>query len=121
MLTNRLQAAEMIASDLRVAEEAIDDAMIALSSLMGTMSKARRIARVNPTLGAPALTKVSEAIARAGEMRQALIDAHMDLHGAQSDAGLGARAFGTSQEKPAGSLANDIGLVKVVEPINQAA
>lgn len=106
MLKNRLEAAEMIAADLRVAEEAIDDAVIALSSLMGTMSKARRIARVNPTLGAPALTKVSEAIARAGEMRQALIDAHHDLHGAQHDAGLGARAMGTSTEKPSG-LAND--------------
>lgn len=106
MLTNRLEAAEMIAADLRVAEEAIDDAVIALSSLMSTMSKARRIARVNPTLGAPALTKVSEAIARAGEMRQALIDAHHNLHGAQRDAGLGARAMGTSMDKPQG-LAND--------------
>ena len=106
MLKDRLEAAEMIACDLRGAEEAMDDAVIALSALMGTMSKARRVARVNPTLGAPALTKVSEAIARAGEMRQALIDAHHSLHGAQSDAGLGARAFGTSTEKPT-ALAND--------------
>jgi hypothetical protein len=119
MLTNRLEAAQMIAADLRSAEEAIDDAVIALSSLMGTMSKARRIARVNPTLGAPALTKVTEAIARAGEMRQALIDAHHDLHGAQHDAGLGARAMGTSMDKPQG-LAND-GDTDEVQPIRFVA
>lgn len=107
MLTNRMQAAEMIVRDLRVAEDTIDDAIIALSSLMATMSKARRIAKVNPTLGAPALTKVSEAIARAGEMRQALIDAHHDLHTAQTDAGLGARAMGTSMDKPQGRADNE--------------
>ena len=107
MLSNRLQAAEMIVRDLQVAEETIDDAIIALSSLMGTMSKARRIANVNPTLGASALTKVSEAIARAGEMRQALIDAHHNLHSAQSDAGLGARAMGTSMDKPQARADNE--------------
>lgn len=106
-MSNRLQAAEMIVRDLQIAEEAIDDAVIALSSLMATMSKARRIAKVNPTLGASALTKVSEAIARAGEMRQALIDAHHNLHSAQADAGLGARAMGTSMDKPQGCANNE--------------
>ena len=107
MLNNRLQAAEMIVRDLQVAEDTIDDAIIALSSLMATMSKARRIAKVNPTLGASALTKVREAIARAGEMRQALIDAHHNLHTAQSDAGLGARAMGTSMDKPQACADNE--------------
>jgi len=104
MLQERLAAAHRIADHLRKAEEAIDDAIINLSALMGALPAERRAVRMRPSLGHEAVAKTAEAIALSGQLRSAVIDAHKALFTVQAEVGLSAYAIGPTSDQPAGML-----------------
>ncbi|MEQ1724587.1 MAG: hypothetical protein ABL882_01505 [Sphingopyxis sp.] len=104
MLHQRMAAAHRVAEQLRTTEETIDDTLIELSNLFALLPRERRNANMSPVTGQAAVSHVSRAVSLAGELRQAVIEAHIALHETQREAGLGARMFGTSTEKPAGLL-----------------
>lgn len=100
MLQQRLAAARRISNHLRNAEEAVDDAIINLSTLVAALPAERRAVNLSPVLGHDAVAKATRALALTGELRSALIEAHEALHLAQRQAGLAAFAVGPSTEQP---------------------
>lgn len=100
MLQQRLAAARRISNHLRNAEEAVDDAIINLSTLLAALPVERRAVNLPPVLGHDAVAKATQALALSGELRSALIEAHEALHNAQRQAGLAAFAVGPSTEPP---------------------
>lgn len=109
MLNARLAAAQRIANHVRNAEEAVDDAIISLSTLMSALPTERRAINLPPVLGHEAMAKAARALALSGELRTAVIEAHSALHAAQSEAGLAAFAIGPSTERPLAQLETEIG------------
>lgn len=104
MLKERLAAAHRIANHLKNAEEAIDDAIINLSTLMAALPTERRAVNMRPSLGHEALAKTARAIALSGELRTAVIDAHKALFTVQAEVGLQAYAIGPTSDQPNGML-----------------
>jgi len=102
MLKQRVKAAERIAAELHEAEDAIDQAIIKLAKLAGTLPVARFDTNMSAIVGQDAVTKVTQAIATAGQVRQMVTEAHHALSETQRQVGLGARMFGAGTEKPKG-------------------
>jgi hypothetical protein len=102
MLKQRVIAAERIAAELHEAEDAIDQAIIKLAKLAGTLPVARFETNMSAIVGQDAVTKVTQAIATAGQVRQMVTEAHHALSETQRQVGLGARMFGAGTEKPKG-------------------
>jgi hypothetical protein len=102
MLKQRVVAAERIAAELHEAEDAIDQAIIKLAKLAGTLPVARFETNMSAIVGQDAVTKVTQAIATAGQVRQMVTEAHHALSETQRQVGLGARMFGAGTEKPKG-------------------
>lgn len=100
MLKQRVVAAEKIAAELHEAEDAIDQAIIKLAKLAGTLPVARFDTNMSAIVGQDAVTKVTQAIAAAGQVRQMVTDAHHALSETQRQVGLGARMFGAGTDKP---------------------
>ncbi|MGL5838410.1 MAG: hypothetical protein ACRCY3_07915 [Sphingorhabdus sp.] len=100
MLKERVNAAQKIATDLHAAENAIDDAIVKIAKLAGTLPTARIETRMSAIVGQDAVAKVTEAVAAAGQVRQMLTDAHYALSNTQKQVGLGARMFGAGMDKP---------------------
>ncbi|WP_373476208.1 hypothetical protein [Sphingorhabdus sp.] len=108
MLKQRVIAAEKIAAELHEAEDAIDQAIIKLAKLAGTLPVARFETNMSAIVGQDAVTKVTQAIAAAGQVRQMVTEAHHALSETQRQVGLGARMFGAGTEKPKGqSITSD--------------
>ncbi len=78
MLNERVSAAKKIASDLHRAEDAIDEAMIRIAQLAATLPTARRDTNMSAIVGQAAMSKVANALAAAGEVRQLLTDAQIN-------------------------------------------
>src|SRR3546814_8536332 len=78
MLNERISAAKQIASELHAAEEAIDEVMISIARLAGTLPAARRDTNMSAIVGQDAMAKVARALAASGDVRQLLTDAHLD-------------------------------------------
>ena len=108
MLNERVSAAKKIASDLHQAEDAIDEAMIRIAQLAATLPTARRDTNMSAIVGQTAMSKVANALAAAGEVRQLLTDAHLALTVTQKEVGLGTRMFGAGV-KPAAAKLRDEG------------
>lgn len=104
MLQDRLAAAHRIANHLTAAEEAIDDAIITLSTLMAALPAERRAVKLRPALGHEAMAKTAHAIALSGELRTAIIDAHKALFTVQAEVGLKAFAIGPTADSAHGML-----------------
>jgi hypothetical protein len=104
MLKQRVAAAQKIATELHEAEEAIDQAIIKLCQLAGTLPLARFETNMSAIVGQDAVSKVTQAVAAAGQVRQMVTDAHAALSVTQREVGLGARMFGAGTEKPRGEL-----------------
>ncbi|MDO9368925.1 MAG: hypothetical protein Q7T68_10185 [Sphingopyxis sp.] len=126
MLNQRVSAAKKIASDLHLAEDAIDEAMIRIAQLAATLPTARRETNMSAIVGQAAMSKVANALAAAGEVRQLLTDAHLALTVTQKEVGLGARMFGggvkTATATPVDEGSNDLSDAEVaVLPIAQAS
>lgn len=102
MLQQRMAAAHRVAEQLRTTEEMVDDTLIELSNLFAALPRERRNANLSPVTGQAAVSHVSRAVALAGELRQAVIDAHLALRVTQREAGLETRSFGPCTEPPAG-------------------
>jgi hypothetical protein len=100
MLKQRMVAAEKIASELFEAENAVDQAIIKLAKLAGTLPVARFDTNMSAIVGQDALAKVTQAVAAAGQVRQMVADAHQALSETQRQVGLGARMFGAGMDKP---------------------
>lgn len=100
MLNERLAAARRIANHLTNAEEAIDDAIINLATLMAALPAERRAVSMRASLGHEAVAKTAQAIALSGELRTAIIDAHKALFTVQTEVGLSAYAVGPTAEPP---------------------
>src|SRR3546814_8874695 len=79
MLNERISAAKQIASELHAAEEAIDEVMIRIARLAGTLPAARRDTNMSAIVGQDAMAKVARALAASGDVRQLLTDAHLAL------------------------------------------
>jgi hypothetical protein len=108
MLKQRVVAAEKIAAELHEAEDAVDQAIIKLAKLAGTLPVARFETNMSAIVGQDAVAKVTQAVAAAGQVRQMVADAHQALSETQRQVGLGARMFGAGTEKPKGqSVTND--------------
>jgi hypothetical protein len=106
MLKDRIKAAQRIAADLHEAENAIDDAIIKIARLAATLPVARFETRMSAMVGQDAVTKVTQAVAAAGNVRQMITDAHYALGETQKQVGLGTRMFGAGLPKPpSGSIA----------------
>ncbi len=108
MLNERVSAAKRIAADLHKAEDAIDEAMICIAQLAATLPTARRDTNMSAIVGQAAMSKVANALAAAGEVRQLLTDAHLALTVTQKEVGLGTRMFGAGV-KPASAKLVDQG------------
>jgi hypothetical protein len=108
MLKTRLAAAQRIANHVRNAEEAVDDAIISLSTLVAALPTERRAINLPPMLGHDAVAKATRALALSADLRSALIEAHAALHAAQGEAGLAAFAIGPSTERPMARLEPEI-------------
>ncbi|GGJ44792.1 hypothetical protein CDQ92_03240 [Sphingopyxis bauzanensis] len=108
MLNERVSAAKKIAADLHQAEDAIDEAMIRIAQLAATLPTARRDTNMSAIVGQTAMSKVANALAAAGEVRQLLTDAHLALTVTQKEVGLGTRMFGAGV-KPAAAKLRDEG------------
>jgi dGTP triphosphohydrolase len=106
MLNERVSAAKKIAADLHQAEDAIDEAMIRIAQLAATLPTARRDTNMSAIVGQTAMSKVANALAAAGEVRQLLTDAHLALTVTQKEVGLGTRMFGAGV-KPAAKLLDE--------------
>jgi hypothetical protein len=104
MLKERLAAARRIANHLTNAEEAIDDAIINLSTLMAALPAERRAVNMRASLGHDAMAKTAQAIALSGQLRTAIIDAHKALFTVQAEVGLSAYAIGPTSDTPNGML-----------------
>lgn len=102
MLKNRIVAAERIAAELHDAEDAIDQAIIKIAKLAGTLPVARFETNMSAIIGQDAVSKVTQAVAAAGQVRQMMTDAHHALSETQRQVGLGARMFGAGTDKPRG-------------------
>jgi hypothetical protein len=100
MLKQRVAAAQKIATELHEAEEAIDQAIIKLCQLAGTLPLARFETNMSAIVGQDAVSKVTQAVAAAGQVRQMVTDAHAALSVTQREVGLGARMFGAGTHKP---------------------
>jgi hypothetical protein len=107
MLNERVSAAKKIAADLHHAEDAIDEAMIRIAQLAATLPTARRDTNMSAIVGQTAMSKVANALAAAGEVRQLLTDAHLALTVTQKEVGLGARMFGAGVKPPAAKLVDE--------------
>ena len=106
MLKERIEAAQRIAADLHEAENAIDDAIIKIARLAATLPVARIETRMSAVVGQDAVSKVTQAVAAAGNVRQMITDAHHALGETQKQVGLGTRMFGAGLPKPpSGSMA----------------
>jgi hypothetical protein len=100
MLKDRIKAAQRIAADLHEAENAIDDAIIKIARLAATLPVARFETNMSAIVGQDAVTKVTQAVAAAGNVRQMITDAHHALGETQKQVGLGTRSFGDGVNKP---------------------
>lgn len=109
MLNERVSAAKKIASELHEAEDAIDEAMIRIARLAATLPTARRDTNMSAIVGQAAMSKVANALAAAGEVRQLLTDAHLALTVTQKEVGLGTRMFGAGVKGPEGTILTDDG------------
>ena len=107
MLNQRVSAAKKIASDLHLAEDAIDEAMIRIAQLAATLPTARRETNMSAIVGQEAMSKVANALAAAGEVRQLLTDAHLALTVTQKEVGLGTRMFGAGVKPAAAKLVEE--------------
>jgi len=107
MLNERMSAAKRIASELHAAEEAVDEVMIRIARLAGTLPMARRDTNMSAIVGQDAMAKVAQALAASGDVRQLLTDAHLALTATQKQVGLGARMFGAGVKPPSGMLADE--------------
>jgi hypothetical protein len=74
--------------------------MIRIAQLAATLPTARRETNMSAIVGQAAMSKVANALAAAGEVRQLLTDAHLALTVTQKEVGLGTRMFGAGV-KPA--------------------
>lgn len=101
MLNERLSAAKKIASELHLAEDAIDETMIRIAQLAATLPTVRRDINMSAIVGQEAMGKVAHALAAAGDVRQLLTDAHLALTVTQKEVGLGTRMFGAGVKPPA--------------------
>jgi hypothetical protein len=106
MLKERIKAAQRIAADLHEAENAIDDAIIKIARLAATLPVARIETRMSAIVGQDAVSKVTQAVAAAGNVRQMITEAHHALGETQKQVGLGARMFGAGLPKPPSASAN---------------
>jgi dGTP triphosphohydrolase len=102
MLKQRVAAAQKIATDLHAAEDAIDQAIIKLAQLASTLPIARIETNMSAVVGQDAVSKVTQAVAAAGQVRQMVTDAHAALSETQRQVGLGERMFGAGMDKPRG-------------------
>lgn len=100
MLKDRVVAAQRIAADLHDAENAIDQAIMKIAKLAGTLPLARIETNMSAIVGQEAVGKVTQAVATAGVVRQMLAEAHVALSDTQRQVGLGARMFGAGMNKP---------------------
>ena len=107
MLNERVSAAKKIAADLHQAEDAIDEAMIRIAQLAATLPTARRDTNMSAIVGQTAMSKVANALAAAGEVRQLLTDAHLALTVTQKEVGLGTRMFGAGVKPAAANLRDE--------------
>ncbi|MEQ1766358.1 MAG: hypothetical protein ABL859_02925 [Methylotenera sp.] len=104
MLKQRVAAAQKIATDLHAAEDAIDQAIIKLAQLASTLPIARIETNMSAVVGQDAVSKVTQAVAAAGQVRQMVTDAHAALSETQRQVGLGERMFGAGMDKPRGQV-----------------
>jgi dGTP triphosphohydrolase len=111
MLKQRVAAAHKIATDLHAAEDAIDQAIIKLAQLASTLPIARIETNMSAVVGQDAVSKVTQAVAAAGQVRQMVTDAHAALSETQREVGLGARMFGAGTHKPRENGLHSTGLV----------
>ena len=107
MLNERVSAAKKIAADLHQAEDAIDEAMIRIAQLAATLPTARRDTNMSAIVGQTAMSKVANALAAAGEVRQLLTDAHLALTVTQKEVGLGTRMFGAGVKPASAKLVDE--------------
>jgi nitrogenase molybdenum-iron protein alpha/beta subunit len=108
MLKQRIAAAQKIATDLHEAEEAVDQAIIKLAQLAGTLPVARFETNMSAIVGQEAVAKVTQAVAAAGQVRQMVTDAHEALSETQKQVGLGPRMFGAGMDKPRGQTVSGV-------------
>jgi hypothetical protein len=97
MRNERVRAATMVARQLTPAEADIDTAMTSLAALTTAMLAARAEASLSHCVGQDAFDDIGEATALLFKVRSKVIDAHHNLHQAQTDIGLREMSFGTSQ------------------------
>lgn len=107
MLNERVSAAQKIAAELHQAEDAIDEVMIRIANLAATLPTVRRDINMSAIVGQEAMSKVANALAAAGEVRQLLTDAHLALTVTQKQIGLGTRMFGAGVKPPSASLVGE--------------
>jgi hypothetical protein len=100
MLQQRRSAAETVAKQLFLAEDALDAAMVAVAGLAGSVPAARKSANLSIMYAQDAVECATETLAHLAQARRTIVATHHALSVAQHQMGLGRVAFGPADEKP---------------------
>jgi hypothetical protein len=111
MLKQRRLIADQVAAALFEAESAIDAALAKTAALTGVMPALRGDAGLSALIGQDAVERASETVMALAQARRAIVETHKQLSVAQQQMGLGAVAYGGSDEKPPPS-----GLLETEQP-----
>lgn len=100
-LSNKVEIAKGVLTDLHSTEAAIDAAMVEAARLMQTMIEARSELGLAATVGAGAMTRVVGSVAELGQARAEIVEAHNELNALRLRMGMRTSMIG-GLEKPEG-------------------
>jgi hypothetical protein len=100
---DRTRVVSAVAEDLFATEAAVEDALARAVLLMRRMVDARRSLGLSPTIGDPALQRVSAAVTALGEAQREIVRTHDELERVRQDVGLPGIGFGPLLKPRAGA------------------
>lgn len=100
---DKARVASAVAEDLFATEIAVEDALARAVLLMRRMMDARRALGLSPTIGDPALRRVSAAVTALGEAQREIVRTHDELERVRQEVGLRGIGFGALLKPQAGA------------------
>ena len=96
----RVEAAQMVATNLMPTEDSVDSALAQLATLTISMVNARSHAQLKGPVGHQAFEHISEAISAQFAVRKSVIAAHASLKTTMEEVGLRSYALGDVDDCP---------------------
>lgn len=99
----RIEMVRHGAQQLTVAENAVEMALVEVSTLLSQLGRMRLDSNLSPVLGQEAIATLVESVTLLSNARGKMVDAHEHLNGVKTQIGCGAVAAGTldkGEDKP---------------------